>query len=257
MINIVPLPALKDNYIWAIHDDQSPSLWIVDPGEADPVIEYIQKTGFKLEGILVTHHHWDHTNGLEQLQKTYPMTPIYGASPEQVPQITRPLKEGDFIPIPDWDKRIETFAIPGHTLDHTAYLLGNALFCGDTLFAGGCGRIFEGTPEMMLNSLNKIKGLPDNTLVYCGHEYTLANLIFALKADPHNKVLQQRFEDTQTLLQTQTCTLPSLLSDERATNPFLRSDSPDIQTRVSEQMKHTCHTALDCFAALREWKNNT
>lgn len=256
MINIVPLPALKDNYIWVLQKTGDRSIWIVDPGEAEPVIDYIEQNQLHLDGILITHHHWDHTNGLAVLQHRYPITPIYGANPVQVKAITHPIQEGDTIPIPSWGKTIEIMAIPGHTLDHTAYLLDNALFCGDTLFACGCGRIFEGTPKMMLNSLNKIKALPSRTLIYCGHEYTLANLQFALKVDPDNMALQHRYHQVEKLLQTQSCSLPSKLPDEWATNPFLRCDSPDIQKSVRAHVGGNCENTLETFAALREWKNS-
>lgn len=257
MFTIVPIPALKDNYIWAIHSKGSRSIWIVDPGEAQPVIDYLEAHDLHLDGILITHHHWDHTHGLPDLHKRYPLTAIYGANPTQVPQVTHPIAEGDTIPLNTWDTphRIRILSIPGHTLDHTAYLLDNALFCGDTLFGCGCGRIFEGTPSMMYHSLHKIKQLPPDTLIYCGHEYTMANLAFALKVDPLNAALQQRYERTQRLSETHPCTLPSRLSEECETNPFLRCDTVSVQTGVSAHTQTPLTDPIDTFAALRTWKN--
>jgi hydroxyacylglutathione hydrolase len=259
MIEIIPIPAFKDNYIWAIHSKGSRSIWIVDPGDALPVIRYLESHQLQLGGILVTHHHWDHAGGLPDLQERYPNTPIYGADPKQVPSITHPITEGDSISLSAWEGElaIQIMAIPGHTLDHTAYLLNDALFCGDTLFACGCGRIFEGTPSMMFHSLSKLKQLPAHTRIYCGHEYTLPNILFALKVDPQNVVLQQRYEKVHALRQTNACTLPSILSDEWLTNPFLRCDTIDVQSAVSAKTQHKMDDPLLTFAALREWKNQS
>lgn len=259
MINIIPIPALQDNYIWAIHSKGSRSIWIVDPGDAKPVIAYLETHNLHLDGILVTHHHWDHAGGLPVLQERYPLTAIYGADPQQVPQITHPVTDGDTIPMTTWETTpiIQILSIPGHTLDHTAYLLEGALFCGDTLFGCGCGRIFEGTPSMMYQSLNKIKRLPGETRIYCGHEYTLANIAFAMLADPDNVVLKERFHRVYDLRQSGSCTLPSLLKEEWATNPFLRCDTAAIQASVAAYTQQPDLDELGTFAALREWKNHT
>lgn len=257
MINIVPIPAFQDNYIWAIHSKGSRSIWIVDPGDAEPVIQYLETQDLHLDGILITHHHWDHAGGVPSLHERYPLTAIYGADPQQVPSITHPVTDGDIIPINTWNQSIRVLSIPGHTLDHTAYHLTDALFCGDTLFACGCGRIFEGNPSMMYESLNKIKQLPADTRIYCGHEYTLANIAFAMQVDPHNAALLERFKKMQILREKNGCTLPSLLQDEWATNPFLRCDTPAIQSAVSAHIEQSVSDPIATFAALREWKNHS
>lgn len=230
-MKIIPLPALKDNYIWTMIDNQQAI--IVDPGEAAPVLSYLQENNLQLIGIFITHHHGDHTHGLEEILNTVGNIPVYGSYKSQITFINHPVKEGDKITCGFFQCR--AIEIPGHTLDHTAYYSNKdkLVFTGDTLFSAGCGRVFEGDPEMMFASLGKLKALPDDTKVYCGHEYTKANLQFAELAEPDNAAVKAKLASLP-----QGCTLPSTIGDEKSFNPFLRAPSAKV------------------FASLREWKNN-
>jgi len=231
-----PIPALESNYIWLLRGDppQSASAWVIDPGEAEPVESYLEAQGLTLAGILVTHHHWDHTQGLPGLLKHHPV-PVYG--PASISAVTHPLAEGDRFSLAgaDWD----VLAVPGHTLDHLAYVAQDhsqaqavRLFCGDALFAGGCGRLFEGTPEMALTSLHKLARLPETTGVYCTHEYTVKNLQFALSVDRDNPALQERLAQVKRSREAGRPSLPSNIALERQTNPFLRSGNPAIRAQL-------------------------
>ncbi|MCY4264934.1 MAG: hydroxyacylglutathione hydrolase [Gammaproteobacteria bacterium] len=286
--HIHPIPAFTDNYIWAIHKADSENLAVVDPGDPCPVIDYIQKQGLTLSHILITHHHPDHVGGLPKLIEAY--SPIvYGPQPSNIAGITQYLHKGDCIDL--FGTQFEIIEVPGHTLDHIAYYRASRqekeaevqgrhiaqmacentsdkienksggistplLFCGDTLFAAGCGRLFEGTPQMMLSSLDKLGKLDPNTAVYCTHEYTLANLKFALEADGDNPQLQRRVSNEQAKRETGKPTLPSSLALELATNPFLRYQQPEIIRRVSAVTGLKSTDPVDVFAALRSWKDN-
>jgi len=256
--SIHPLPAFADNYIWAIKAAADNSLCVVDPGDATPVIAYAEANDLTLTDILITHHHLDHTGGLSQLNEKYAPR-VYGPSGSNIRGITQFVAESDQIELFGLDFHI--LEVPGHTLDHIAFFhagTDNAsplLFCGDTLFAAGCGRLFEGTPEQMLTSLNKLKSLPANTLVYCTHEYTLANLQFAKAADPHNERLQQRLTSEKAKRDSNQATLPSSMQLELATNPFLRCADPALVQAAASHSNQTPATEVDVFAALRSWKD--
>jgi len=254
-----PIPALDSNYIWLLRGDdpQDRGAWVIDPGEAGPVEHYLEERGLHLSGILITHHHWDHTNGLPKLLKQYPV-PVYG--PDSVHSVTHPLIEGDCFSLADADW--EVLAVPGHTVDHLAYLARDwdqtrafRLFCGDALFAGGCGRLFEGTPEMALSSLRKLANLPETTGVYCTHEYTVKNLQFALSVDRDNPDLQERLARTKALRETGRPSLPSTIALERQTNPFLRSSDPAIKASLEAGSRRSLATEVDTFAELRRRKD--
>ena len=252
MLEIVPLPAFQDNYIWTLRD--GPHAAVVDPGEARPVKEYLAREGLKLVAILATHHHPDHVGGIAELVAAT-RVPVFGPKGEPIPALTHALGQDDAVEIPELAAKFSVLDIPGHTRAHVAYYGLGSLFCGDTLFACGCGRVFEGTPEQMLHSLTKLASLPDETRVYCGHEYTLANIRFARAVDPGNAVLAAREERAQRLRDAGKPTLPSTLGEERATNPFLRCAEPAVVESANKYLGGRMSDPVSVFAAIREWKN--
>ncbi len=235
-LKIIPISALKDNYIWAIINKQTHEAIVVDPGEVLPVNDFLKEYNLKLKAILLTHHHWDHTNGAEEL-KTEHNVPVFGSKNENTPAATEFLQEPDVVNIEGFPE-LRVLNIPGHTLGHIAYYADGMLFCGDTLFSAGCGRLFEGTAKQMYQSLNKLAELPGDTKIYCGHEYTLKNLQFAEHVEPDNQAIQVRINTVTELRSKNLPSLPSTMKDELATNPFLR-----------------CKT-VERFADLRQMKDN-
>lgn len=236
------LNALSDNYIFLLHDPGQGIAAVVDPAEAEPVLRWLDDQGASLVAIFNTHHHGDHVGGNPRLLQRYPSAVVYGGALDQgrIPGQTVFLEEGD--PVMLGDRAGQVFFVPGHTRAHIAYYFppmagedGGDLFCGDTLFAGGCGRLFEGTPQQMVNSLSKIRALPPQTRIWCAHEYTLNNLKFALTVDPTNLDLQHRFQAVQAARQRQEATIPSTLALETLTNPFLRWDQPALQQAMNSQ----------------------
>lgn len=252
MPTIVPIPAFEDNYIWLVRDGRFAVA--VDPGEASPVREYLAREGLELAAILVTHHHWDHTDGILELLQTREV-PVYGPARGSLATLARPVKEGDKVAILELGIDFGVLDFPGHTRDHVGYTLPGALFCGDTLFTLGCGRLFEGTPEQATASMNKIRALPDNTLIYCAHEYTLENLPFAKKADPSNPALLRRGEEAAARRAKGLPTVPSTLAEEKATNPFLRFDIPEVIHAAADHAGHPLPGPVDVFAVLRAWRD--
>lgn len=259
MLEVEAIPALDTNYIWLLKPQASSErVYILDPGAAKPVLERLERDSYKLVGILITHHHWDHTDGLDELLSHWEL-PVYG--PPSVSQVTHPLAEGERLTLEDLE--LEVMAVPGHTLDHLAYVSRPAagsgqpprLFCGDALFAGGCGRVFEGTAAQQLESLKKLAALPDDTLIYCAHEYTQANLRFALKADPHNEALIERQSRVEQDLERHGMSLPSNMREELRTNPFLRCQEPGVKARVEAHSGRKLDSEAELFAALRRWKD--
>lgn len=215
MLEILPLAALRDNYIWVLRDSDSNKVAIVDPGEAKPVLQYLQQQDLELSCILVTHHHWDHTDGIPEILNQHDV-PVYGPGPNG-----QRLADKQQITLPDQKVTLKVMHIPGHTLDHVAFYNDQILFSGDTLFAAGCGRVFEGTHAQMYNSLKKLKALPKKTKVYCGHEYTVNNLKFAHSVAPDNTAISERLAQTEAIIAQQQPSLPSTLQEEMATNLFL------------------------------------
>jgi hydroxyacylglutathione hydrolase len=255
-MNLIALPAFADNYIWLLHTDQH--ALVVDPGDSAPVLAWLQAhPGLQLDTILVTHHHADHTGGLSELVASTGAR-VMGPALEQMPVATQGLQQGDCL---DWHGLpVQVHEVPGHTLGHIAYWAHPCgqdplLFCGDTLFSGGCGRLFEGTPAQMLDSLDRLSALPGETRVCCAHEYTLSNLKFALAVEPDNLALQAYWAQCQDLRSQGQPTLPVALNTERAINPFLRSRLHSVSTPVRQ---HDCLAVDDVstFAALRQWKND-
>lgn len=252
LMQIIPIPSLKDNYIWAIIENTQAI--IVDPGEATPVLTFLKQQKLSLLAILITHHHWDHTNGIADILKEYPV-PVYGPAHENIPDMTHPLTATTALRIAGFPHNITVFDIPGHTSQHIAYYIQDALFCGDTLFAAGCGRLFEGTANEMMASLQTITALPDNTRLYCAHEYTLNNLRFAQHVEPDNQQITMRIQHVAELRRNHLPSLPSTISEEKATNPFLRCDSKELKKNVEKHVGINLNDTLAVFTALRKWKD--
>ncbi len=257
MLNISAISAFNDNYIWLIKPNDTNSVYVVDPGDAQVVIDHLEQHQLELQGILITHHHNDHTGGIKQLQ-TYcqHQVEVYGPELEGISGITVPLSGDQDIQIPGFTGRTCIVKIPGHTKGHIGFLHQGHLFCGDTLFSGGCGRLFEGTPEQMLASLTKLADFPANTKVYCAHEYTQANLAFALQAEPNNA---QLIEYNNWVLKARAHNLPTLPTDiatELNINPFLRCHLPEIQETVARRFGQAKGSELQTFTLLRKWKDN-
>jgi hydroxyacylglutathione hydrolase len=253
-MKIIQIPLLRDNYGYLLVCDKTKQAAIVDPSEADPVLRRIEQEQVNLKAILNTHHHRDHTGGNEGILARHPVE-VYAHKSDgnRVPGLTRPVDEGDDIRIGEMAGKV--LFIPGHTTGHVAYLFENNLFCGDTLFTAGCGRLFEGTPEQMHASLSKLMALADNTKVYCGHEYTESNLRFAVTVEPKNPKLVSRFERVQGLRSRGASTVPSTMEEERQTNPFLRWDSKEIQATVKSNQRDTRLDPVSVFAAVRKLKD--
>jgi hydroxyacylglutathione hydrolase len=254
------IKAFSDNYIWAISSDRSQALAIVDPGDADVCIEYIEKNQKQLSAILITHHHSDHVGGIRKLlqycdDKQWPLT-IYGPENENIPHCTIKLNENSRIVLHDLAIEFSVIELPGHTSGHIAYLAQDNIFCGDTLFSGGCGRLFEGTPEQMLTSLEKLMALPEKTHIYCAHEYTKANLDFALTVEPSNRELVYYYNQVLKMRAQGIATIPSSILQEKMINPFLRCDRESLMTSASEFSGKTITDSLSAFTIIRAWKDN-
>lgn len=252
MLNVIPIKAFQDNYIWVIRNGQYAA--VVDPGDAVPVLEYLRQERLQLTAILNTHHHSDHVGGNAELL-TYCPVPVFGPLRESIATVTRPVSEGDAVDLPEPAARFAVLDVPGHTAGHIAYYGSNSLFCGDTLFGCGCGRLFEGSAAQLYASLQKLAKLPGDTAVYCAHEYTLANIAFARVVDPHNRELLQREARDAAARARGLPTLPSTLALERATNPFLRCGDPAVIEAASAVAGEMLSDPAQVFAVLREWKN--
>jgi hydroxyacylglutathione hydrolase len=254
MLTLIPIPAFADNYLWLLHDGQH--ALVVDPGDAGPVQRVLQDNGLTLSAILVTHHHADHTGGVNALRDAT-RAKVYGPASERIPEPFAPLVEGDSISALGLDFQI--IDVPGHTSGHIAYYMPNMngqplLFCGDTLFSGGCGRLFEGTPAQMLASLDKLADLPGNTAVCCTHEYTLSNLRFAVAVDPANQELRNYQMHCENLRQQHQPTLPTSIAQELLINPFLRTRQPALISSA-HHFDAAANDDVSVFAAIRQWKN--
>ena len=254
-MKIHQIPLLRDNYGYLLVCEKTNKTAIVDPSEGEPVLRRIEQEKVEPVAILNTHHHRDHTGGNEELLAQHKVD-VYGHRSDsgRVPGLTRGVEEGDEVQIGEFKGKV--FFIPGHTTGHVAYLFENNLFCGDTLFTAGCGRLFEGTPEQMQASLRKLMALPDNTKVYCGHEYTESNLRFAMSVEPKNPKVVSRFERIQGLRARGASTVPSTLEEEKQTNPFLRWDSKEIQASVKAANRDARLDPVSVFAAVRRMKDS-
>lgn len=253
-MSVHAVPAFNDNYIWLIQSAQTRKALIVDPGDAQPVLAALQQLDLTPSAILITHHHHDHTGGIATLRRQFNI-PVYGPVAEQISGVTDTLSTGDILRLNDFAEA-SVLDTGGHTPGHISYLMANQLFCGDTLFAGGCGRLLGGTASQLFASLQQIANLPATTQIYCAHEYTLANLKFALAVEPGNAALQQRFLDSKTMRANNQPTVPSTLALEKATNPFLRCAVADVKQAAEQQAGQSLESPLAVFKVLRQWKDN-
>jgi hydroxyacylglutathione hydrolase len=262
MLTISAIPAFKDNYIWAIHD--ATQCWVVDPGDSAPVIAFLQDHQLSLTGILITHWHPDHTGGIEALTNSGLISngfSVIGPKSEHIPQVTKAVTENEQLTLLGNTCRV--IEVPGHTLDHIAYFIeladhnGPALFCGDTVFVAGCGRMFEGDAETMHGSISKLAALPDNTRLYCAHEYTEANIRFARAVEPDNQQIAEREAEILLIRSENQPTVPGLLSQEKMTNPFLRCNQDAvIAAALSHDGSIDGSQPYQVFAAIRKWKDS-
>lgn len=251
MLEIVPIPAFRDNYIWAIcRGDQ---VAVVDPGDDEPVRRFL--VGKRLAAILITHHHQDHVGGVAALLRAFPApgVTVYGPGAESITGVSEPLAGGERITVPGVEAVFDVLAVPGHTRGHIAYVGDGALFCGDTLFGAGCGRLFEGTPAQMHRSLAQFERLPGDTLVYCAHEYTAQNLRFAVRVEPDNADIAARLAQCAAAREQGMPTVPSTLDEERRTNPFLRSTAPVVVQAA--RARGAGASPVEVFAEIRAWRD--
>lgn len=252
MLKVLPIPALRDNYIWVIHDDHAAA--VVDPGEAEPIVAWLADRGMTLTAILITHHHGDHVAGVAALVARYGC-PVFGPGDESIVEVNRPVGDGDRVELEAPHGRFQVISVPGHTRGHVAYYGHGHLFCGDTLFSCGCGRLFEGTASQMYRSLMRLASLPEDTRVCCAHEYTLANITFAREVDPSNRELETWAAEALGLRKAGRPTLPVRLGHELRVNPFLRCNTPEIRTAAEHGAGGLLQDPSEVFAALREMKN--
>ncbi|TQV86761.1 hydroxyacylglutathione hydrolase [Aliikangiella coralliicola] len=256
---ITPIPAFNDNYLWLL--DNGVDAIVVDPGDAAPVDAYLKSNNLNLAAILITHHHGDHIGGVPRLKQMYGCR-TYGPSNDSVNGLDYRLDQGDSITIEELGLSFQVIDVPGHTRGHIAYfmpessLCTNGLFCGDTLFSGGCGRLFEGTPQQMWQSMQKILSLPENTKIYPAHEYTLSNLKFASEVEPQNQHLTHYIEKVKALRELNQPSLPSELSVEKQVNPFLRIREPSVISSAMHRVSRDTLSEPEVFAVIRQWKDS-
>jgi len=257
--SISAIQAFNDNYIWAINATKTNKVVFVDPGDADVCLQYLKKHQLELCAILITHHHNDHTGGIKALidnnQKNHLPLTVYGPKSDGIKYLDYKLKEQDAVYLEEIDLQLSVLDLPGHTHGHIAYVSDEFLFCGDTLFSGGCGRLFEGTAQEMHHSLQKLAALPDSTKVFCAHEYTLANLTFALTVEPNNQQLIDYQDKVQQMRNKSKATIPTTIGTEKAINPFLRCHTCQVIQSAQANSNQTLTLEHETFAALRAWKD--
>lgn len=253
-LTIDAIPILDSNYVWALHDDRHALL--VDPGRAEEPLAWLAARGLELTGLLITHHHWDHTNGIDGILEQG-RVPVYGPRDSRIPQVDRPLAEGDTLRLAKPRVELSILDVPGHTSIHLAYVGEDFLLCGDTLFSVGCGRMFEGRPDQFVASLDKLAALPDGTRVFCTHEYTEANCRFALQVEPDNEALVARSEQARQQRKSGRITLPSTIGEERRVNPFLRVREPGVIEAAKRHDPACTGSPESVFATIRAWKDRS
>lgn len=254
MPHFEPVPAFSDNYVWLITDPPAPAAVVVDPGEASTVLQVLRKRKLELAAVLLTHHHGDHVGGVDEILRAH-QVPVFGPAHENIATVDHPVEGGDLVPLPDLGLDLEVLDVPGHTAGHVAYRGPDFVLAGDTLFAGGCGRVFEGTPEQMHASLKSLANLPAETLIYCAHEYTIANLEFAREVEPYNEALAHRLEAAKTARAEGRPTVPSTVAEELETNPFLRCDQSAVIAAAENWSGLDVPTEVDVFTIIRSWKD--
>ncbi|MGX5913700.1 hydroxyacylglutathione hydrolase [Aliidiomarina sp. Khilg15.8] len=258
-MKIHAVPAFDDNYIWIVQAKDSARCLIVDPGQAKPVLEFLQREQLQPEALLITHHHHDHTGGIGEITTAYEC-PVYGPASETIAGVTHPLHGGDTLTLGAMGLTFDIIDCPGHTAGHIAFYTAQGtdpmLFCGDTLFSAGCGRMFEGNPRQFLASLQRLDELPADTRVYCAHEYTQANLNFACAVEPDNAAAHQHLQKVRELRAAEQITLPSTLALEREINPFLRCHLHSVQQAAEQHCQTELGDAVDVFACVRKWKDS-
>jgi len=256
MMDITPIPAFNDNYIWMITHPGMNKAIVVDPGDAKPVLEALAQHDLTLEAILITHHHFDHAGGITGLKTALPNVAVYGPIDSRIQDdITHPVKEGDHVKFPNFGLDFVVMEVPAHTKSHIAYYGNGMVFTGDTLFSAGCGRLFEGTAEQMYNALQRFAKLPPETAVYCGHEYTVSNLAFAKAADPDNPTIDEYKDQALSKREAGEATLPSTIGLERNVNPFMRSEEPALKATAEKAFGDQLADPIAVLGALRKWKD--
>ncbi len=253
VLNVSAIPAFADNYIWLIRTEGT-ACAIVDPGDARPVQAVLEKDGLDLRYILLTHHHPDHIGGMPDL-KNQTGARVFGPDDPRIEGIDAVMREGDVAHLPELGLEFSVLEVPGHTATHIVFTGHGCLFCGDTLFSAGCGRLFEGTPEQMQSSLDKLAKLPPDTRVYCGHEYTLSNCLFALEVEPGNEALQRKTQHVEALRAAGKISLPSPLGEELSVNPFLRSRAETV-VKAARNRDKSAAPGASTLAVIRQWKDN-
>jgi hydroxyacylglutathione hydrolase len=254
MLTVTPVPAFSDNYLWLAHGNDAGRALVVDPGDAPAVVDALAGAGMALEVILVTHHHPDHVGGVADLVARTGAR-VYGPAREQVPAPFTPVRGGDAVELPSMQLRFDVIDVPGHTAGHVAYYGHGVVFCGDTLFSAGCGRLFEGTPEQMLASLDALAALPDDTRVYCAHEYTLANLRFAMTVEPENPDLRAWQQEAASLRARDVPTIPTTIGREKRLNPFHRARVAGVRRAAEAHAGASLASPVAVFAEIRRWKD--
>lgn len=253
MLSITPVSTFSDNYVWIIANDNAMAI-VVDPGDAAPVKQYLDNHGLALHAILITHHHADHTGGIQALVADYSPV-VYGPEKSTIQDFDHRVNMSDNLAFPAFNLELEVIATPGHTLDHVCYYAPSMLFCGDTLFSGGCGRVFEGNAKMMYESLQLLAQLPEDTRVFCAHEYTLANLAFAQTIDPNNDAILTQIERVKSQISDDLPSLPSTLKIEKTINPFLRTDNESLIANLTTNHGLTSTDPVAVFTLMRQLKD--
>ncbi|HSN55517.1 MAG TPA: hydroxyacylglutathione hydrolase [Candidatus Sulfomarinibacteraceae bacterium] len=254
MLTVWPIPVFADNYVWVLEREGWRRVVVVDPGDAEPVLAALSRRKLEVAAVLVTHHHRDHTGGVVEVADRF-AAPVHGPAREPVPGLTAGVADGDRVELDDLELDLRVAEVPGHTAGHVAYLAPAFALVGDTLFAGGCGRVFEGTFEQMHASLQRLAGQPPATSVYCAHEYTVANLRFALAVEPGNRAISERLAAARAATTAGQATVPSRLADELATNPFLRCSEPEVVAAAEARAGRALNPGAEVFEVLRTWKD--